>query len=120
MMIVVMTSGATGRRDREGFDGEAEMGVEQGEDDDEGGEINQMGSENSAEQGESKEEAIEGLGFDDALDFGAEPEQERGEAESTARIEAKRATLVLNQRFRSRMSRAPSRRPMMMLGSLMA
>ena len=52
--------------------------MEQGEDDDEGGEINQMGGKNGAEQGEGKEEAIERFGFDDALDFGTEPEQERG------------------------------------------
>lgn len=37
-----------------------------------------MGGENSAEQGEGKEEAIEGFGFNDALDFGAEPEEEGG------------------------------------------
>lgn len=47
-----------------------------------------------------------------------EPAKKRNDAERTARIEARRATLVLNQRFRSKMSKRPSTSPMTMLGSL--
>lgn len=44
----------------------------------------------------------------------------RNEADKTARIEANNATLVLNQRLRSKIKRPPSIAPMMILGSLMA
>lgn len=47
-----------------------------------------------------------------------EPAKKRKEADSIARIEASRATLVLNQRLSNRISNRPSINPMTMLGSL--
>lgn len=46
-----------------------------------------------------------------------EPAKYRKEAESTARMEASKATLVLNQRFSRRISNTPKQTPMIMLGS---
>lgn len=47
-----------------------------------------------------------------------EPAMNKNEAESTARMEARRATLLLNQRLSKRIRSKPRISPMMILGSL--
>ncbi len=71
-------SGDDKRDDGQGFDCEAKMGVEKSEEDDKNGEVDEVGSENRGEEDEGKDEAIERFRLSDALDFGAEPEQQGG------------------------------------------
>lgn len=47
-----------------------------------------------------------------------EPAKNKNVADKTARIEARRATLFLNQRLSSKIRRIPNNTPMMILGSL--
>lgn len=51
--------------------------MEQGENDDKAGKIDHVGCENRGEEGEGKDKTIGGLRLRHALDFGAEPEEER-------------------------------------------
>ena len=63
------------REFREVFDGEAEVGIDEDEEDDESVEINHVGGENGEQHRESKKETIGRTRLFFTLDFRAEPKK---------------------------------------------